>query len=58
MKQWKTDNIVPSLVHGAAAKESWVAAVNDVMSLFVTNRNVSSAQEMLAQACIDAGVCK
>ncbi len=58
MKQWQTDTIVPSLAHGAAAKESWVAAVNDVMSLFVTSRNVAQAQEMLAQACVDAGVCK
>lgn len=58
MKQWQTDTIVPSLVHGAAAKESWSTAINDVMSLFVTSRNVAQAQAMLAQACVDAGVCK
>ena len=57
MKQWKTNEIVPSLAHGAAAKESWVAAINDVMTLFVTRRNVEQAQKMLVQACADAGVC-
>ncbi len=57
MQQWKTDTIVPSLAHGAAAKESWLAAINDTMSLFVTNKNVAQAQNMLAQACVDAGVC-
>jgi len=58
MERWKTDTIVPSLAHGAAAKESWLAAINDTMSLFVTSRNVDQAQAMLAQACVDAGVCK
>ncbi len=57
MKRWKVDTIVPSLVHGAAAKESWVAAINDVMTLFVTRRDVAQAQKSLAQACVDAGVC-
>ena len=56
MEQWKRDTIVPSLAHGAAAKESWLAAINDVMSLFVTSRDVPEAQKMLVQAARDAGI--
>jgi glucose/mannose transport system substrate-binding protein len=55
MEQWKRDAIVPSLAHGAAAKESWLAAINDAMNLFVTHRDVARAQRMLAQAARDAG---
>jgi glucose/mannose transport system substrate-binding protein len=58
MEQWKKDAIVPSLAHGAAAKESWLAAINDAMSLFVTTRDVAQAQKMLAQAARDAGAGK
>ncbi len=57
MERWQEDTIVPSLAHGAAASEPWVAAINDVMTLFVTNRDVDQAQRLLAQACVDAGVC-
>ncbi len=58
MKDWQNHTIVPSLAHGAAASESWVTAINDVMTAFVADRDVAKAQEGLAQACVDAGVCK
>ncbi len=58
MQDWQQDTIVPSLAHGAAASEGWVTAINDIMSVFVTGQDVASAQESLAQACIDAQVCK
>jgi glucose/mannose transport system substrate-binding protein len=58
MQDWAKDAIVPSLAHGAAASESWVTLINDVMTGFVTNRDVAKAQAGLAQACKDAGVCK
>jgi glucose/mannose transport system substrate-binding protein len=58
MQDWAADEIVPSLAHGAAASESWVTMINDVMTAFVTDLDVASAQAGLAQACIDAGVCK
>ena len=54
MEQWKTDAIVPSLAHGAAAKESWLTAINDAMSLFVTQKDVAQAQKLLVQAAADA----
>jgi glucose/mannose transport system substrate-binding protein len=55
---WKKDIIVPSLAHGAAANEGWLTAINDVMPTFVANGDVAAAQTALAQACVDAGVCK
>ena len=58
MQDWAQDDIVPSLAHGAAASESWVTLINDVMTVFVTDRDVASAQAGLGQACIDAGVCE
>jgi glucose/mannose transport system substrate-binding protein len=57
MDAFATNEITPSLAHGAAASEGWVTAFNDVMTLFVTDRDVAAAQAALAQACIDAGVC-
>jgi glucose/mannose transport system substrate-binding protein len=58
MQDWQRDTIVPSLAHGAAASEGWVTAINDIMTVFVTRQDVASAQASLAQACIDAQVCK
>ncbi len=57
MQDWTRDTIVPSLAHGAAASEGWVTAINDVMTVFVADRNVATAQTGLAQACVDSGVC-
>lgn len=58
MQDWARDRIVPSLAHGAAASESWVALINDVMSAFVSDRDVAKAQAALAKACVDARVCR
>ena len=54
MEQWKKDAIVPSLAHGAAAKESWLTAINDAMSLFVTSKDVAQAQKLLVAAAAEA----
>lgn len=58
MQDWQTDTVVPSLAHGAAASQGWSTAINDVMTVFVTNRDVAAAQAALAQACVDAGGCQ
>lgn len=55
---WKVDTIVPSLAHGAAAKEGWVTAITDLLPIFVVNGDVAATQSALALACVDAGVCK
>jgi len=55
---WGTDTIVPSVVHGAAAKEGWASAYVDAIGAFVTNQDVAATQAALAAACVDAEVCK
>jgi glucose/mannose transport system substrate-binding protein len=58
MDDFGSNEIVPSLAHGAAAAEGWVTAFNDAMTLFVANLDVAAAQAAMAKACVDAGVCK
>ncbi len=58
MADWAMDAIVPSLVHGAAAIESWVTDFKDAIVLFVPSGDVASTQAALQQACVDADVCQ
>jgi glucose/mannose transport system substrate-binding protein len=58
MKDWAQDAIVPSMVHGAAAIESWLTEYKDTISLFVTSGDVAGTQAALQKACVTAGVCK
>ncbi|MEJ2211949.1 MAG: carbohydrate ABC transporter substrate-binding protein, partial [Anaerolineae bacterium] len=58
MDDFASNEIAPSLAHGAAASEGWVTAFNDVMTLFVSDLDVAAAQSAMAQACADAGVCQ
>jgi glucose/mannose transport system substrate-binding protein len=58
MKQWTTDAIVPSVIHGAAASEGWATDYKDAIALFVTSRDTAATQKALAKACVNAGVCK
>jgi glucose/mannose transport system substrate-binding protein len=58
MDDFASNEIAPSLAHGAAASEGWVTAFNDVMTLFVSDLDVEAAQAAMAQACADAGVCQ
>jgi glucose/mannose transport system substrate-binding protein len=52
-KDWGTDTIVPSVVHGAAAKEGWAAAYTDAVAAFVTSLDVEAGQKALVQAAAD-----
>ncbi len=58
MVDWSQDAIVPSVVHGAAAVESWVTDYKDAITLFVATGDVAGTQAQLQQACVDAGVCQ
>jgi glucose/mannose transport system substrate-binding protein len=58
MDDFASNEIVPSLAHGAAASEGWVTAFGDAMTLFVADLDVAAAQEAMAQACVDAGMCE
>jgi glucose/mannose transport system substrate-binding protein len=58
IQDWKTQTVVPSLAHGAAASEGWATAITDAMTVFVTKQDVASTQAELQRACVDAKVCK
>ena len=58
MADFASNEIVPSLAHGAAAAEGWVTAINDTLTLFVADKDVAKAQTSMAKACVDAGMCK
>ncbi len=58
MDDFASNEIVPSLAHGAAASEGWVTALGDAMTLFVADLDVSAAQDAMAQACVDVGACQ
>jgi glucose/mannose transport system substrate-binding protein len=58
MDDFASNQIVPSLAHGAAASEGWVTSFSDAMSLFVANLDVAAAQDAMVKACQTAGVCK
>ena len=55
MGLWKSDTIVPSIVHGFAVKESWVVDYVNAMNGFATNKDVAATQQALVQAAQDAG---
>lgn len=50
MHDFSTDIILPSLAHGAAAPEGFVTRINDVMTLFVGNRDIAQATSSLQMA--------
>jgi len=58
MQDWQTNAIVPSVIHGAAAIESWVTDFKDAITLFVTSGDVGATQTALQAACVEAGACK
>jgi len=58
MMDWTSHTIVPSVVHGAAAKDGWAQSYTDAINSFVTRLDVASTQRALASACEDAGICK
>ena len=50
MADFKTNEIVPSVAHGAAAAEGWVTKIQDIMTIFVTDKNVDKAAAAFAEA--------
>jgi len=58
MKDWQSNVIVPSVVHGAAAVEKWATVYKDILNTFATKGDVKATQDALQQACKDNNVCK
>ena len=58
ISSWKKNAIVPSLSQGAAADQSWLQAINKILTTLVANQNLAVAQANLEAECKNAGVCK
>ncbi|MGC9529959.1 MAG: ABC transporter substrate-binding protein [Candidatus Bipolaricaulaceae bacterium] len=54
MEDWAQDAIVPSVIHGAAAIESWVSDFRDAVSLFLATKDVAGTQRTLVEAAESA----
>jgi glucose/mannose transport system substrate-binding protein len=50
MNDFSSNTIVPSVAHGAAAKESWVTKINDIMSIFVSEKDIDKAAKEFQDA--------
>jgi len=50
MDSFRTDTIVPSVTHGAAAAEGWVTRIQDVVAGFVCDLDVEKAASKLVSA--------
>jgi glucose/mannose transport system substrate-binding protein len=50
MDSFQQDTIVPSVTHGAAAAEGWLALIQEAMAVFVRDLNVDKAAAGLARA--------
>ena len=51
-----SNELLPSVVHGAAAKESWVTDFVNTMNAFAGPRDVAATQAALVKIAKDAGV--
>jgi glucose/mannose transport system substrate-binding protein len=50
MDSFRTDTIVPSLTHGAAAAEAWVNQIQGIIGLFVCDLDIEKAASRLVAA--------
>ena len=50
MDDFARDAIVPSVIHGAAAIESWVTDFKDAVNLFLATKDVAGTQRALVEA--------
>jgi glucose/mannose transport system substrate-binding protein len=50
MDSYARDKIVPSVTHGAAASETWLAAIQDAIDAFVRDQDVDEAAAALLKA--------
>jgi len=53
-KDWSTNQLVPSIVHGAAAKDSFNVDYQTAINVLATKKDVAAAQSALVKAAKDA----
>ena len=54
MDDFSSNDIVPSVAHGSAASESWLTSINDIVNVFVTERDVDQAARDFQRAADEA----
>jgi glucose/mannose transport system substrate-binding protein len=53
---WKTDTVIPSMEHGAAASPAFKTAIETALTTFQTSGDVAATVAALVQAAKDAGL--
>ncbi len=53
-KDWASNTLVPSIVHGAAAKDGFNVDYQTALNVLATKRDVQSAQSALVKSAKDA----
>jgi glucose/mannose transport system substrate-binding protein len=55
LAEWKTDTVVPSMEHGAAAAPAWASAIEAALTTFQTSGDIAATQAALVTAAHDNG---
>lgn len=62
MKDWTSNTVVGSLIHGVVAAPAWVTKIDTVLKLFLSSdlgaKAQSDFQKGMADACVSDGTCK
>jgi len=56
LAEWKTDTVIPSMEHGAAASPAFKTAIETALTTFQTSGDVAATVAALVQAAKDAGL--
>lgn len=54
ISDWKTNKVVPSMEHGAAASPAWSSAINTALTTFVAGFDIAGTQTALVAAAASA----
>lgn len=56
MADFQNNELLPSINHGAAAKESWMTDFTNTLNIFAAKRDIAATQKELVKIAQDAGV--
>jgi glucose/mannose transport system substrate-binding protein len=57
-EDWASDAVVASLVHGAAANETFMNGFASAMELFLSSDNAAATTEALQELCVESDICQ
>ena len=57
-KDWKSNTVVASLAHGAAANETFMNGFSSAMEIFLSSGNSVATAEALQELCVESGICQ